>query len=101
MTYDWKRRWARWEVLGFCSYLVDKLESNKENSEGRTVRDEYSKMYSMFVCFEIVILIIVGTYSTCLRGKNLALTHDSLHQMSKIILCWHPTSCEIARGLFE
>ena len=53
----------------------------------RTVRDEYSKMSSMFVCFEIVILIIVGTYSICLRGKNLALTHDALHQMSKIILC--------------
>ena len=34
MTFDWKRRWGRWEVLGFCSYLVDELESNKENSEG-------------------------------------------------------------------
>ena len=36
MTYNWKRRWARWEVLGSCSCFEDELESNKEEekSEG-------------------------------------------------------------------
>ena len=44
MTYNWKRRWARWEVFWWSSSCFDdKLESNKkdEKSERQIEYDGY------------------------------------------------------------